>query len=116
MMISFGNGNKTDISLGDFDTCRLWFLKLDFEDEVAFLVIRFFVFMFLLFVNFVGSDFINVWDVNIHQLDRNNHFVSLMLENDFFNFWHIVFEFISRIRGLSIRELFSFHDALNGSI
>lgn len=70
----------------------------------------------MLFVIFSGSDFINIRYVNVHQLDSNNHFVSLMLESDFLNFWHIVFKFISRIRGLYISELFSFDDALDGSI
>jgi hypothetical protein len=116
MVITFRNGNKADISLRDFDTCWLWFLKLHFEDEVAFLFGLIIFSFLLLFINFVGSNFINVWNVHVHQLDGNNHFVGLMLESDFINFGHIVFEFVSRVRGFDIRELFSFDDAVDGSI
>jgi hypothetical protein len=115
MMVTFANGYQAHIPLGDFDTLWLWFLKLHFENEIDFLF-RFFIFLLLLFVNFVCSDFINVWDVKGHQLDWNNHFVGLMLESNFLNFWHIVFEFISRVRGFDVGELFSFHDAVDGSI
>lgn len=92
VMVSFADGHEAHVPFRDLNSCGLWLLQFHFENEVTFLLAVLSFFMLLL-LDFVALKLVNVWNIDVHKLNWENHLVGLMGESDPLQSWHIVVKF-----------------------